>query len=141
MEHKAYQVMGNGLFGTTNHTQGGFSHLMQHAWDEYVKHLAKLLEEKKRKGQKVVSLEEAKKRAPATDFAEWFTAYLDKCRPVDTFFVDNNVGIRLNNGIRLAVSPTGDAAEPERPDSGAVAITEGKDDDAGEMKPMSSLRL
>ena len=114
-----------GLFDELAHTQGGMAHLLQHLWDAYVSYLREQLEERQKQGQAVVSLAEAKKKAPATHFAKWASDYLKENRVVENFFIDANHGVRLSNSVCVAICP-GTAIQGTMQDAGAIGITEGR---------------
>jgi hypothetical protein len=99
-------------------------HLLQYLWDLYVKHLEEMLEEKQRQHVKVVDIETAQKKAPARDFVQWASNYLDNNRAISGFFVDGNHGIKFSDSSRVVVCPTsGDKLHGTMQDSNAVSIT------------------
>mgnify|MGYP006890191480 FL=1 len=118
------QVNESGLFDSIAHTQGGVTHLMQLLWDEYLVHLRETIEKRTKAGKPSVSLTEAIKRAPATDFAKFCADYLAVHRPVQSFFIDENMGLMLRNQKSVAVSP-GVEIRGTMQDAGAVQVTEG----------------
>ena len=124
-EQGIVQVNEGGLFDEISHTQGGMAHLMQHLWDAYVGFLRERLEERKKAGKATVSLEEAKKKAPAIHFAKWASDYLKENRVVENFFIDENHGVRLANNTCVAICP-GTTIQGTMQDSGAVQVTEGR---------------
>lgn len=118
------QVNNEGLFDSIAHTQGGVTHLTQLLWDAYVERLRGRIEDRKTQGKPAVTLEEAIRRAPATDFAKFCADYLAVHRPVQSFFIDENLGILLRNQMSVALSP-GVEVRGTMQDSGAVQVTEG----------------
>lgn len=130
------------VFGETERTGGGITHLIQFLWDKYAEHLQKELEERAALGKITVDLPTAKKKAPATHFATWAANYLKENRVAETFFVDANLGIRLTNNITLAVCP-GVEVRGTMQESHAVQITEGlsNPENEGIVKDNDSLRI
>lgn len=120
-----FQINDSGLFDDIQHTQGGLTHLMQYLWDAYCSYLQEEIDKRKEEHKPVVSLQEAKKKAPASHFANWCTEYLKENRPVENFFIDGNVGVRLTNNMCIAISP-GTHIQGTMQESGAVPVTEGK---------------
>jgi len=118
------QVNEGGLFDSISHTQGGVTHLIQLLWDEYLNHLREAIEKRAKAGKASVTLVEAIRRAPATDFAKFAADYLAVHRPVQSFFIDENLGILLRNQKSVAVSP-GVEIRGTMQDAGAVQVTEG----------------
>ena len=50
---------------------------------------------------------------PSDEFIVWSRNYLNQYRPTEIFPVDNNQGIRLTNGITVALCPLGNVlAQP-----------------------------
>jgi len=123
--NNVFGVNDQGLFDPIMHTQGGVNHLMQHLWDAYCVHLAEQLDKRKLEGKPTVELAEAKKKAPASNFATWAAEYLKEIRVTESFFIDGNLGIRLANNVCVAVCP-GVEIRGTMQDSGSVAVTEGK---------------
>lgn len=139
--HGVFGVNEGGLFDEVMHTQGGLPHLVQHLWDAYTEHLKERLEEKKKRGEAVVTLVQAKLKAPAADFAQFCAAYLMEHRPVENFFIDSNNGVRLSNNAMVAISP-GTVIQGTMQDSGAVSVTEGRGQKGNEgVSPSTSLRI
>lgn len=122
--------MGGPLFDSTAHTQAGLPHLIQYLWDQYSLSLQTTLEERATAGKQTVTLEEAKKKAPATHFADFATRYLEENRVSQSFFIDANHGLLFDNGVTVAVCP-GINVQGTMQDSGSVAVTEGKDRQQG----------
>lgn len=120
-----FQVGGSDLFDSTMHTQGGLPHLMQYLWDAYVVHLQKQLEKLTESGKTAVTIDEAKKRAPATHFAVWATEHLKEVRVTESFFVDANHGLRLGNNAMVAVCP-GAEIRGTMQEANAVQVTKGE---------------
>ncbi len=125
MQSDVVGITDSTLFDDIQHTQGGMPHLIQHLWDEYQKYLIEQLEERKKAKKPTVSLEEAKKKAPATHFATWASDYLKEFRPVENFFIESNCGVRLTNNMCVAISP-GTVIQGTMQDSHSVPVTEGK---------------
>jgi hypothetical protein len=122
----SFAVGSSDLFDATAHTQGGLPHLVQFLWDEYAKHLDRLLTERKEAGKPVTDLQTAKTKAPAVHFAKWASDYLKENRIVESFFIDGNLGIRLTNMKMVAVCPGLDEIRGTMQDSHAVGITHGR---------------
>lgn len=120
-----FQMSGSDLFDSAAHTQGGLPHLMQHLWDAYCAHLAEEIEKRREAGKAVVTLAEAKQRAPATGFATWATKYLADNRVAESFFIDANHGVRLANNAMVAICP-GVEIRGTMQEAGAVQVTEGR---------------
>lgn len=110
------------LFDATVHTQGGLPHLMQYLWDRYVEHLTEELE---KRTVLSATIETAKRKAPATHFAQWATEFLKENRATESFFLDANMGLRLTNNAMVAISP-GVEIKGTMQDSTAIQVTEGK---------------
>ena len=115
----------NDSSGAIAHTQGGMQHLIQHLWDEYLVSLESAIEERKKAGRAMVTIEKAKKLAPAADFIVFASKYLAEHRPVETFYVDANMGIRLSNQTCVALSPGADIRGTMQ-DANAIGVTEGR---------------
>lgn len=124
MHDNSIAISAGNHFDDVIHTQGGTPHLVQYLWDRYVSHLETQIKERAARGEPVVSLAEAKKKAPATHFATWAADYLRQNRVVEHFFIDENHGIRLSNNACVAVSP-GTIIRGTMQSSHAVEITSG----------------
>lgn len=122
----SFQVGSSDLFDATAHTQGGLPHLIQFLWDEYAKHLDRLLKERAEAGKPAVDLHTAKTKAPATNFAKWASDYLKDNRIVESFFIDGNLGIRLTNMKMVAVCPGLEEIRGTMQDANAIGITHGR---------------
>lgn len=122
----SFQVGSSDLFDATAHTQGGLPHLIQFLWDEYAKHLDRLLKERAEAGKPAVDLHTAKTKAPATNFAKWASDYLKDNRIVESFFIDGNLGIRLTNTKMVAVCPGLEEIRGTMQDANAIGITHGR---------------
>lgn len=120
-----FQVGGSELFDSASHTQGGLPHLMQYLWDAYSLHLKEQLEERQAAGKPTVTMEEAKRRAPAINFAQWCTEHLKENRVAESFFIDANHGVRLSNNAMVAICP-GVEIRGTMQDAGAVEVTHGR---------------
>lgn len=112
-------------FDAIRHTQGDHPHIMQYLWDAYLAYLEAEGQERAAKGQTVLPIAQAKTKAPATHFVLWAANHLRDIRAIESFFVDGNVGVRLNNNKTIAISP-GVEIRGTMQDSGAVAVTEGR---------------
>ncbi len=130
-------ISSSDLFDSKAHTQGGCPHLMQFLWDEYAKHLRTLLD---KRGDAVADLDTLKKRTPATHFVSWAANYLEKNRPVNTFFVESNVGLVLADGKHAAVSP-GVEIKGTMQAAQDVPIMEGRDGDTDVAARPGNMRL
>lgn len=113
-------------FDSTRYTQAGLPHLMAALHDAYRRQVQNELLKRKAAGQKVRSLEEALQRAPYAHFLAFCERYLSVNRPVETFAVDMNVGMRLSNNQRVCVSPGHAQVQGMMQDSGAVQVTHGR---------------
>jgi hypothetical protein len=118
---KVFSTTSSDMFDSTMVTQGGLPHLMQYLWDKYTAYLQAELEKKDNK----VPLDTAKKKAPAIHFAQWATDFLTETRPVETIFIDGNVGVKLTNNDSIAISP-GTEIRGTMQESNAIQVTEGK---------------
>lgn len=120
-----FQMAGSDMFDSASHTQGGLPHLMQHLWDAYAAYLQTELDKRAAAGKPTVTLDEAKKKAPATAFAQWATEYLAENRVAESFFIDANHGIKLANNAMVAICP-GVEIRGSMQDSNAVPVMEGR---------------
>jgi len=120
------QVGSSDLFNSQAYTQAGVPHLMQYLWDKYCEHLQEEINRRIESRRATVDLATAKSRAPATNFATWASNYLENNRVVDSFFIDENLGIRLTNGVRLAVCPGIEVRGTMQPVT-EIRVTEGAD--------------
>ncbi len=120
-----FQVGSGDLFDSTLHTQGGLNHLMQHLWDAYCLHLQEEIGKRNAEGKLTVTLDHAKRKAPATDFAKWASDYLKEMRVTESFFIDGNLGVRLTNNVCVAVCP-GVEIRGTMQDSHAIPVMEGR---------------
>lgn len=135
-----FQVAGpGGLFSEP----GQLTHLMQHLWDRYKLHLEVLLGTRAGRGQKVPTLDATIKKAPAIHFAEWATQYLTDNRPVETFFSEGNVGLRLTNNVLVVLSPGEEQTKPgTMQQSASFSVTEGRSQPGNEgVSTTSGLRV
>lgn len=114
-------------FDSTSHTQAGLKHLLQHLWDCYVEFLKEQIEEKKGKGEKVVTIEKAILLAPAKSFFAWASDYLLENRYAENFYVDDNIGLRLTNNDHIVLCPGIAAIQGSMQDANAVEVTKGGD--------------
>lgn len=122
----SFPVGSSDLFDATAHTQGGLPHLIQFLWDEYAKHLDRLLKERAGAGKPAVDLQTAKTKAPAVNFAKWASDYLKENRIVESFFIDGNLGVRLTNMKTVAVCPGLEEIRGTMQESNAIGITHGR---------------
>lgn len=104
---------------------GGNPHLLQYLWDAYVRHLDEQIKARAVAGQKVATLDEAKRRAPAAQFLVWAAGHLKDNRTVETFFVDGNAGLRLANNVLCVVCPEGESVRGTMQGGVDVPITRG----------------
>lgn len=113
------------LLAQGTYTQGGHKHLVQYLWDAYAAHLEAggggWPKARHAPGRPIA---EAKRTATAVDFVRWATTYLQETRPLGSFFIDGNVGLRLTTGETVAVSP-GVVVSGTMQESYAVPVTEG----------------
>lgn len=112
------------FFDSFSHTQGGAKHLLQHLLDEYVKVLNAQIEERKAAGKPTCTIDEAVAKMPMMKFLQFGKDYLTENRPVQNFFVDENVGLRLSNNANIVVSP-GINVQGTMQNSGAISVTHG----------------
>jgi len=112
-------------FDSIRHTQGEHPHIMQYLWDAYLEYLESERQERTTRGQSSLPVAQAKLKAPAINFVLWAANHLRDIRAIESFFVDGNVGVRLNNNKTIAISP-GVEIRGTMQDSGAVAVTEGR---------------
>lgn len=124
MDNNVFSVNNEPLFNSIAHTQGGSPHLLQYLLDEYVKHLNGRIEERTKRKEKSVDLSTAVKNTSMMAFLKWAKEYLTKVRPVTNFFVDENLGIRLNNNANVVLCP-GINIQGTMQDAGAVNVTHG----------------
>lgn len=113
------------LFDSTQHTTSGAPHVSQFLWDRYKDHLAERIEERIAKGLATITLEEAIKKAPAVAFIKFCAGYLAEHRVVQSFFVDMNHGIQLDNNERFVICPGTEIRGTMQP-SHSVDITESR---------------
>lgn len=125
MDNNVFGVNNAPLFDSIMHTQGGAPHLLQHLLDEYVKHLNEKTEERTKAGKASLPIAEALAKTPMMSFLRWAKEYLATNRPVQNFFVDENLGIRLSNNANVVLSP-GVNLQGTMQDAGAVAVTHGQ---------------
>lgn len=122
-----YSTTSSDMFDTTRHTQGGHVHLIQHLWDQYCLYLGEQIKEREEKKLSTVDLPTAKKKATATHFAKWAADFLKANRPVESFFVEENCGLRLTNNVLVAIAPGMDEdIRGTMQSSGAIQVTEGR---------------
>lgn len=114
-------------FDSTNHTQAGHKHLLQHLWDLYVAHMKETIEARKQKGERVLSIERAVHVAPAMNFVEWAAAYLLENRYAENFYVDENIGLRLTNDDHVVLCPGIATIQGSMQDANAIEVTTGED--------------
>ncbi len=119
-----FNVSRGDLFDSVAYTNGGLPHLMQYLWDQYCEYLQEESDLRKAEGRVVSDLAMAKKKAPATHFAKWAADFLKQNRVVESFFIDENHGIRLSDNTRVAVCP-GIEIRGTMQRSTAVEITSG----------------
>lgn len=112
-------------FDETLHTQGGHQHLMQHLWDAFLATLKEKIEARKAAGKESVTVAEAAKRTPATAFVQFAAEYLATNRVHETFYIDENMGLRLTNLKSVAVSP-GSSVRGTMQDANEVNVTHGR---------------
>lgn len=129
-----FQLTGSDMFDSNTHTQGGLPHLIQFLWDAYCQYLDDEIRSRIDRRISTVNLATAKAKAPATDFARFASDYLATNRVVDSFFIDENFGLRLTNNQTVAFSP-GVEIRGTMQDSGAVQVTEGKSQPGNDMLP------
>lgn len=123
--NNVFGVNDNGLFDPVAHSQGGCQHLMQHLWDAYCEYLSDQLKARTDKGLAATTIDDAKKKSPATHFVKWAAEYLKANRVVQSFFIDENHGVQLANNTMVAICP-GVEVRGTMQDSGAVQVTEGR---------------
>ena len=97
-------------------------HLVQFLWDRYLEDIQSRLAQRKADGKSVVDFAEAIRRAPASDFAHFAARYLSQQRAVQSFWLPDNVGLRLSSEVSVVVSPPNPQAQPSA--ASAVPITE-----------------
>lgn len=101
---------------------GGLPHLMQHLWEMYSEHLEEVIADMKKRGQTPAPIKTALAKAPATHFIDFAEAYLNAHRVVETFFVDANIGLRLNNQVTVALAPLVESVGGTMQDSLVVPV-------------------
>lgn len=119
------------LFDSAQHTQGGNPHILQYLFQEFAKHVAAQIEERKKNKKPTVELSAAMAKMPMTRFLTWAKQHLTEVRPVNTFFLDENIGVRLSNNRNIAISP-GIEIRGTMQNAGAVAVTRGASQEGNE---------
>lgn len=99
-----------------------YPHLLQHLWDRYKEHIVERILRAKTAAGRALSAEEAAKRAPATDFVSFAAGYLNDNRGVSSFFIDDNIGLRLSDNTTVKLCP-GDVIRGTMQESSSVDIT------------------
>jgi hypothetical protein len=97
---------------------GTIPHLLTLLWEEYRKYLA---------GMPAVvaryrTVDEALVKAPAASFYAFATSYLDANRPVGTFALDRNVGLRLKDNRLVSVALNVDPNSAMAPEGEAARL-------------------
>ncbi len=124
---QVFSTTGSDMFDTTRHTQGGHVHLIQHLWDQYCLYLQEKIDERIEGRISTVNLATAKEKATATHFAKWASNFLKENRPVESFFVEENCGIRLTNNVLVAIAPGMDTdIRGTMQAADAIQVTEGR---------------
>lgn len=106
-------------------TTGGLPTLMQVIDQALSKDIQERLERLQATGQKVMTLEQARRKVTLDMFKKFAADYLAEHRVVEVFTVDANIGLVLSNHVRCVVCPGTDVAGTMQ-DSGAIGITAGR---------------
>lgn len=101
-------------------------HLLGHLWTAYQAYLTTEMEKLKANGSKVRTLQEIFRTAPSQNFVSWATQYLENNRVTETFAVDGNFGVRLNDATVVLIGPGADAKAGSMEPAQAVPITTGR---------------
>lgn len=121
--------------------KSGYPDVVTFLEDRYREHLAEVIANRQAAGQPAANLDVALKRTSLAAFVRFARQYLNEHRVVENFFVDQNHGVRLDNGLAFVVSPMVDLGGTMQ-DSGAVGITQGRSQLGNEgVTPTDSRRI
>lgn len=98
-------------------TQGGLPWLLDHLWGRFCRKLRRAA--KQRRQPLAVD------QVPAEAFLKWARRHLERCRVVETFPLDANVGVRLQDNTMCSICPGVDHTGTME-DAGDVPITQGR---------------
>lgn len=113
-------MFGSSLVGSNS----GQTYLSQYLWDAYMLHLEETFQ---KKGKPPGYAKEAVKFIPATHYAKWVHAFLDRNRAVEVVNSGGTIGVRFsNNAIVLISPPSASDSAGSMPDSPAIQVLDGK---------------